>query len=173
MTNWLGLVLKGDSMVQNPMGLYRMHPYRSFLLGLSANGWMSQDQVFCTFFEQMLGSVYCTFSFNHRWNTELPLWQYSLLDKVYFLVNFHNSHTRVVYWGNKRKYTPSWAGPLLAFPVLAQLYWEYIFPYWPSCRLWCGSFGNSPQGGLLMSTLNFLSTRFYETWLGISLSARV
>ena len=42
------------------------------------------------------------------------LWQYSLLDKVYFLVNFQNSQTRVVYWGNMGKYTPSRAGPILA-----------------------------------------------------------
>ena len=99
------------------------------------------------------------------------LWQYSLLDKVYFLVNFQNSYTRVVYWGNTGKYTPSRAGPILAFPVLAQLYWEYIFQYWPSSRLWRGSFENSPQGGLLMSPLNFLSTRSYKTWPRISSSA--
>ena len=60
MTNWLVLVLKGDSMVRHHMGPNRMHPDRSSCLGLSANGWMSQDQVFCTFSEQMLRSVYCT-----------------------------------------------------------------------------------------------------------------
>ena len=32
--------------------------------------------------------LYRTFSFSHRWNTEEQLWKYSLLDKVYFLVNF-------------------------------------------------------------------------------------
>ena len=61
--------------------------------------------------------------------------------------------------------------PILAFPVLPQLYWEYIFQYWPSSRLWRGSFENSPQGGLLMSPLNFLSTRSYKTWPRISSSA--
>ena len=61
--------------------------------------------------------------------------------------------------------------PILAFSVLPQLYWEYIFQYWPSSRLWCGSFENSPQGGLLMSPLNFLSTRSYKIWPKISPSA--
>ena len=64
---------------------------------------------------------YSAFSFSHRWNTEKQLWQYSLLDKVYFLVNFRNCHTRVVYWGNTGKYTPSRAGPILEKPVLALL----------------------------------------------------
>ena len=41
------------------------------------------------------------------------------------------------------KYTPSRAGPILEKPVLTQLYWEYIFLYCPSRRLWCGSFENS------------------------------
>ena len=58
---------------------------------------------------------------------EKKLWQYSLLDQLYFLVNFQNSHTRVVCWGNTGKYTPSRAGPIVAFAVLAKLYWEFIF----------------------------------------------
>ena len=95
---------------------------------------------------------------------EKKLWEYSLLDKVYFLVNFQKSHTRIVYRGNTGKYTPDRAGSILAFPVLAKLYWEHIFQYWPSTRLWRGSFENSPQGGLLMSPLNFLITRSYKTW---------
>ena len=111
------------------------------------------------------------FSNTFQWNTEKQLWQYSLLEKVYFLVSFQNFHNRVVYWGNTGKYTPSRAGPILAFPVLAQLYWEYIFQYWPSSRLWRGSFENSTQGGLLMSPLNFLSTRSYKTLPRISSSA--
>ena len=60
MANWFVLVLKGDIMVRHHMGPNRMHPDRSSCLGLSANGWMSQDQVFCTFSEQMLRSVYST-----------------------------------------------------------------------------------------------------------------
>ena len=60
MTNWLIKVLKGDSMVWHHIGPNRMYPDRSSCLGLSANGWMSQDQVFCTFSEQMLRSVYST-----------------------------------------------------------------------------------------------------------------
>ena len=106
------------------------------------------------------------FSFSHRWNTELQLWQYSLLGKVYFLVNFQNSH-----WGNTGKYTPSRAGSILTLSVLAQLYWEHIFQYWPSSRLWRGSFENLPLGWLLMSPLNFLSTRSYKIWPRISSSA--
>ena len=58
MTKWLVLVLKGDSMVRHHMGPNRRHPDRSSCMGLSANGWMSQDQVFCTFSEQMLRIVY-------------------------------------------------------------------------------------------------------------------
>ena len=112
-----------------------------------------------------------SFSFCHRWNTEKQLCQYSLPDKVYFLVNFQNSHTRVVYWGNTGKHPPSKAGSILAFPVLGQLYWEYIFQYWPSSRLWRGSIQNLPQGGLLMSPLNFPSSRSYKTWPRISSSA--
>ena len=34
-----------------------------------------------------------------------------------------------------------------------------------------GSFGNSPQGGLLMYPLKVLSRRFYKTWPRISFSA--
>ena len=79
---------------------------------------------------------------------------------MYFLVNFHNSYTCFVY-------------TRLAFPVLAQLYWEYFFQYWPSSRLWHGSFEILQQGGLLMSPLNFLSTRSYKTWPRISLRAMV
>ena len=90
---------------------------------------------------------------------------------MYFLVNFLNSHTRVVYWGNMAKYTPSRAGPTQAFPVLAQLYWEFFFQYCPSSWLWRGSFENWPQGELLMSPLNFLSTRSYITRQRISSSA--
>ena len=87
----------------------------------------------------------------------------SLLDKMYFLVNFQNCQTRVVYWGNTGKYTPSRAGPILAFPVLSQLYTEYIFQYWPGIWLWRGCFENLQQGGLLMSPLSFLITRFYKS----------
>ena len=116
-------------------------------------------------------SMYSSFSFSHRWNTEKQLWQYSLLDKVYFLGNFQNSHTRVVYWGNTGKYTPSRAGSILVFQVLAQLYWEYIFQYWPSSQLWRDSFENSPQGGLLMSPLDFQSARSFKTWPRIFSSA--
>ena len=60
MTKWLVLVLKDDSMVQHHMGPNQMHPDRSSCLGLSVNGWMSQDQMFCTFSEHMLRNVYCT-----------------------------------------------------------------------------------------------------------------
>jgi hypothetical protein len=60
LAKWRVLVLKDDSMVQHHMGPNQMHPDRSSCLGLSANGWMSQDQVFWTFSEQMLRSVYCT-----------------------------------------------------------------------------------------------------------------
>ena len=60
MTKWLALVLKDDSMVWHHMGPSRMHPDRSSCLGLSANGWLSQDQLFCTFSETMLRSVYRT-----------------------------------------------------------------------------------------------------------------
>ena len=60
-----------------------------------------------------------------EYNNNKKLWQYGLLDKMYFLVNFQNSHSRVIYWVNTGKYTPSRAGPILAFPVLAQLYLEY------------------------------------------------
>ena len=35
-----------------------------------------------------------------------------------------------------------------------------------------GTFKNSPQGGLLMSPLNVLSTRSYKTWPRISVSAK-
>ena len=89
---------------------------------------------------------------------------------MYFLVILKSSQARVLNWGNTGKYTPSRAGPILAFPVLAQLYWEYIFQYWPSSRLWHGSFENSSQGGLLMPPLNFISTRSYQTWPRISSS---
>ena len=41
---------------------------------------------------------YSAFSFSHRWNTEKQLWQYSLLDKVYFIVNFQSCQTIVIYW---------------------------------------------------------------------------
>ena len=100
-----------------------------------------------------LRMICSAFSFSHQWNTEKQICQYSLLDNVYFLVNFQSCPTKVVYWGNTWKYTPSRPGPILAFPVLAQLYWDYIFQYWPSSRL---SSGNSPQGELLMSPLKFL-----------------
>ena len=93
-----------------------------------------------------------------------PLW-YSLLDKVYYLVNYQSCHTRVVYWGNTRKYASSRAGPILAFPVLAQLYgsiFSSIDP--PSSQFWQGSFENLRQGELLMSPIIFLSTRSYQIW---------
>ena len=60
MAKWHILVLKGESMDRHPMGPNRMHPDRSSCLGLSANGWMSKDQVLCTFSLQMLRSVYST-----------------------------------------------------------------------------------------------------------------
>ena len=47
-------------------------------------------------------------------------------DKVYFLVNLWSCHARVLYWVNTVKYTPSRASPILTFPVLSQLSWEYI-----------------------------------------------
>ena len=63
---------------------------------------------------------YESFSFSHRWNTAKHLWQHSLLDKVYFLVNFQNSHTRVVSWA-------LWENIL---PVELCQYW--LFQYWSS-----------------------------------------
>ena len=60
MTNSLVLVLKVGNMVRHHIGPKWMHPDRSSRLGLSANGWISQDQWFCTFSEQMLRSRYCT-----------------------------------------------------------------------------------------------------------------
>ena len=36
---------------------------------------------------------------------------------MYFLLNFQNCHTRVVYWGNEGKHIPSRVG---------------LFQYWPS-----------------------------------------
>ena len=47
-------------MVRHHMGPNRMYPDISSCLGLSANGLMSQDQVFCMLLEQILSSVYST-----------------------------------------------------------------------------------------------------------------
>ena len=52
-------------------------------------------------------------------------------------------------------------------PRQSRLLGQYVkiySQYWPSSRLLRGSFEYSPQGGLLMSPLNFLSTRSYKTW---------
>jgi hypothetical protein len=62
---------------------------------------------------------------------------------VHPVANFQSCHARFGYWVNTGKYTPSRAGPILEKPVLTQLYWEYIFPYYPSRQLWCGSFETS------------------------------
>ena len=55
--------------------------------------------------------------------------KYILLDKMYFLVNLWSCHTRVLYWFNTVKYTPSRASPKLTFPVLGQLYRVYILQF--------------------------------------------
>ena len=63
---------------------------------------------------------YLAFSFSHQWNTEKQLWQYSLLDKVFVLVNFQTP-------------TPeSSTGAIREniLPVELGQYW--LFQYWPS-----------------------------------------
>ena len=55
MPNYFVYILKGDSRVGHHIGSNRMHPGRSFCLSLSAN-----DQVVCTFLEQMLKSAHST-----------------------------------------------------------------------------------------------------------------
>ena len=63
---------------------------------------------------------YSAFSFSHRWNTEKQLWQYSLLDKVYFLVNLKSCHARVLNWAIRENIHP------------VELAQYGIFPYWAS-----------------------------------------
>ena len=57
-----------------------------------------------------------------------------LPDKVYFLVNLHSCHTRVLYWLNTVKNTYSRASPILYFSVLGQLS-AYILLHWPNTGL--------------------------------------
>ena len=91
MTKWLALVLKDDSMERHHMGPNRVHPDRSSCLGLSANGWLSQDQVFCTFSEQMLRSVYRTVQLVPAFTSQYtPMGVYWLIQAIgHVLLNTH------------------------------------------------------------------------------------
>ena len=83
------------------------------------------------------------------------------------VVNFQTCHARVRYWANSGKYTPSIAGPILEKPVLAQLYWEYIFPYCPSRQLWYGSYENSLSITLCLE--GYIATVVYPYSIGGSM----
>ena len=70
-----------------------------------------------------------------------------------------------VHEGEARR-NSSRAGPILEKPVLAQLYWEYIFPYCPSRRLWCGSFENLPGNTLcLEGYIAIIVFSIFHRWL--------
>ena len=54
------------------------------------------------------------------------------------------------------------AGPILEKPVLAQLYWEYIFSYCPSRQLWYGTFENSLGNTLCLE--GFIATVVFSVF---------
>ena len=146
--------MKGERTVRLHIGLNWMHPDRSSCLILFK--WLNKlsDQVFFLLDELLKFplNVLSTQSLYNPRHLEKFLARFY---RIFYLENlgrgasaahplasFQSCHARVLYWANTVKYTTSTAGPILEKLVLAQLYWEHIFPHGPSRKLWCGSSEN-------------------------------
>ena len=113
-------------------------------------------------------NILSTQSLHNSWHLKTFLaWFYRILylenlggaSAAHPVANFQSCLGRVGYWVNTGKYNP-----ILEKTVLTQLYWEYIFRYCPSRRLWCGSFENSLGNTLCLEC--FIATFVFTYSIG-------